>query len=89
MCGPGPRLARRSAWWGWGLLLSVLLCGVVSAQRISAAKDGDIVNVLEKELKKYSSKEPNALKCVKRLWEKNVFFAQRGASADFVSSTVV
>ena len=46
-------------------------------------KEKDSLQGIEMNLKKYSSEEPNAMKYVKRLWERSAYLAQRGFDLDW------
>ena len=46
-------------------------------------KEKDSLQGIEMNLKKYSSKEPNAMKYVKRLWERSAYLAERGFDLDW------
>eukprot|EP00435_Cladocopium_sp_Y103_P064114 s86_g25.t1 len=46
-------------------------------------KEKDFLQAVEKNLDKYSGEEPNAMKYVKRLWERSAYLAQRGFDLDW------
>ena len=46
-------------------------------------KEKDSLQGIEMNLKKYSSEEPNAMKYVKRLWERSAYLAERGFDLDW------
>ena len=46
-------------------------------------KEKDSLQGIEMNLKNYSSEEPNAMKYVKRLWERSAYLAQRGFDLDW------
>ena len=46
-------------------------------------KEKDSLQGIEMNLNKYSSEEPNAMKYVKRLWERSAYLAQRGFDLDW------